>query len=436
METIIKRIDTGVRHEVIPGQGFPPLMKDTRENNLANVEVGKGEMVYVKAIAGPYVGTDGLHMMVLPDFKTEKDILEVTDITVGHLSKALEIAGGLAAHAFEEIGIEEVNVGIHTAKDEWVPNPKQGDSWEKTPKQRIKNFKNLHIHVEAAVYEDKPKIKKSELRRDPEYYGKTPEPFEKIGYQVLQHEILPKLKNDGFPVEDFFEEIADNQGRLRLKLLKGKETFKDPELAEFLQLLDVEGQKAYDSLAGCFFERENDSFREDGGKYLRYKLLPVDERRKRIDEYIQKRDWLSAGSKGGLRLFTSMAQEAETVMSREISNLAKWNPEEHNGLEKPTIAQIANRFMAFRGFSYATLFSGMKDKNGDVHWTLGIRPSVFLVEGFVEMANTYGIIVKHADQPYSENELAEVQSRERRVISKVQNEITDLKNGPGLINGI
>jgi hypothetical protein len=181
---------------------------------------------------------------------------------------------------------------------------------------------------------------------------------------------------------------------------------------------------------------ENGKFKVDDGQYQRYKLLPVDVRRQKVDEYIQKRDWLSGGSKVGLRLFTSMAQEAEKVIAREMEKVEKWVPEDHDGLEKPTINQIANRFMAFRGFSYATLFSGMKDENGNVDWTLGIRPSVFLVEGFVEMADTYGIIVKHNDQPYTKEELESVQERERRVIKKVQVDIPELKDGPGLQNGI
>jgi hypothetical protein len=401
-------------------------MEDTRANNLASVEVNENEIVFVKAIAGPYVGTDGLHMMVLPDLKDARDIHEVTDITKGHLSMVLEVAGGLAIHAFEEGGITEVNIGIHTAKDEWV----------KTPKQRIKNFKNLHLHVEAANYENKKEITEEQLRRNPEYFGKTPEPFEKIGYQILIHEVLPLLRVGGLPVDDLFEEIVDNQGRLRFKLLNGSETFKKPELALFLQQLDVEGQKAYDDLASCFFEVENGKFKVDDGQYQRYKLLPVDVRRQKVDEYIQKRDWLSGGSKVGLRLFTSMAQEAEKVIAREMEKVEKWVPEDHDGLEKSTINQIANRFMAFRGFSYATLFSGMKDENGNVDWTLGIRPSVFLVEGFVEMAKTYGIIVKHNDRPYTKEELEDVQARERRVIKKVQIDIPKLKDGPGLHNGI
>lgn len=65
MERKIRLIHTGVRHKVEPGQGFPPLMEDTRANNLASVEVNEREIVFVKAIAGPYVATDGLHMMVL-----------------------------------------------------------------------------------------------------------------------------------------------------------------------------------------------------------------------------------------------------------------------------------------------------------------------------------------------------------------------------------
>ena len=426
-ERPIFRIDTGVRHEVVPGQGFPPLLEDTRANNLASCEVGKGEMVYVKAIAGQYVGTDGLHVMILPDFANKEEIHDVTDISTKHLSKTLEIAGALARHAFEEAGVGEVNIGIHTSKDEWIKG---------VPKQRIKNFKNLHVHVEAANYEAKPKITSQELRKNPEYFGKTPEPFERVGYQILENEILPRLKEKGLLVDNLFEKSKDGEGRLRLKLRNGAQTFKDPDLAKFIQTLDVEGQASYDALAECFFEKEDGKFKADSGQYQRYKLLPLNERRKKIDEYIQKREWLSNSSKTGLRYFTSMAQDAETIMNREMAKVESWNPDEHSGHGKPTLSNIANRFMAFRGFSYATLFSGLKDSSGETQWTLGIRPSVFLVEGFVEMANTYGIIVKHTDQPYSESELAVVQARERRVISKVQKDILDLKDGPGLANGI
>jgi len=435
MERKIRLIHTGVRRKVEPGQGFPPLMEDTRANNLASVEVSDSETVYVKAIAGPYVATDGLHVMVLPDLSNQRQIREVTDISVTHLSKVLEVAGNLASHALDEDNIGEVNIGIHNDKDEWSYDDRDKKT-PNLPKQKIKNFPNLHVHVEAANYKNKKEITEEQLRRNPEYFGKTPEPFEKIGYQILVHEVLPLLRVGGLPVGDLFEEIVDNQGRLRFKLLNGSETFKKPELALFLQQLDVEGQKAYDDLASCFFEVENGKFKVDDGQYQRYKLLPVDVRRQKVDEYIQKRDWLSGGSKVGLRLFTSMAQEAEKVIDREMEKVEKWVPEDHDGLEKPTINQIANRFMAFRGFSYATLFSGMKDENGNVDWTLGIRPSVFLVEGFVEMADTYGIIVKHNDQPYTKEELESVQERERRVIKKVQVDIPELKDGPGLQNGI
>jgi hypothetical protein len=90
MERKIRLIHTGVRRKVEPGQGFPPLMEDTRANNLASVEVSDSETVYVKAIAGPYVATDGLHVMVLPDLSNQRQIREVTDISVTHLSKVLE----------------------------------------------------------------------------------------------------------------------------------------------------------------------------------------------------------------------------------------------------------------------------------------------------------------------------------------------------------
>lgn len=432
IERTIVKIDTGVRHKIIPGQGFPPLMEDTRDNNLANIKVGDNEIVYVKAIAGPYVGTDGLHMMVLPDFKNGKEIFEVSDISPTHLSKALEVAGALAHHSFEEVGVQEVNVGIHTAKDEWV----------KTPKQRIKNFKNLHIHVEAPFYDNKPGITSEELRRNLEYFGKTPEPFEEIGYQILQNEILPKLRKHGIKVDELFKESEDKFGRFRLELKNGNETFKSPELAAFIQQLDIEGQKSYNELAMCFFEVKEGGFKVDEGQYKRYKLLPPNERRLKIDEYIQKREWLSSGSKGGLRLFTAMAQNAEEVIDREIVKILGQQPSDLEGRKtyeekvNALTPKIANRFMAYRGLSYATLFSGIKESNDKIKWTLGIRPSVFLIEGFVEMADTYGIIVKHQDRPYSEGELARVQSRERKVILNVQNDIPNLKNGPGLENGV
>lgn len=423
----ITRIDTGVRHKIDPNQGFLPLMEDTRNNNLANIEVGDGEVVYVKAIAGSYVGTDGFHVMVLPDLKNGQDIHEVIDLSTEHLSKAMEVAGGLASSAFEVMDVQEVNIGIHTAKDEWV----------KTPKQKTKSFKNLHIHIEAAVYSNKEDVTQKELRNNPEYYGKTPEPFEKIGYQILQNEILPKLRENGIRVDDLFEEGEDKYGRLRLTLLNGSETFKLLDLAKFMQALDNEGQKSYSDLARCFFEVEEDGqFKVDNGKYQRYQLLPVNERRKKIDEYIQKREWLTNGSKGGLRLLTSMAQDAEKVIDREMEKIENWNAEEHGGFGKPTVSQIANRFMAFRGFSYATLFSATKDMNNNIKWTLGVRPNVFLTEGFIEMANTYGLIVKHADRPYSEKELKSVQNREKEIIAKVQANIRNLKDGPGIENGI
>lgn len=441
MERKIRLIHTGVRHKVEPGQGFPPLMEDTRENNLASVEVGDNEIVYVKAIAGPYVATDGLHVMVLPDLINHSQIREVTDISVTHLSKVLAVAGNLASHALDEDNIDEVNIGIHNDRDEWSYDDRDKKT-PNLPKQKIKNFPNLHVHVEAANYKNKQILTGDQLRRNPEYFGKTPEPFEKIGYQILVHQILPLLRAGGLPVDDLFEEIVDNQGRLRFKLLNGSDTFRKPELALFLQQLDVEGQKAYDGLASCFFEVENGKFKVDDGQYQRYKLLPIDDRRKRIDKYIQNRNWLSGGSKVGLRLFTSMAQEAEKVIERELTKIVGERPTEAGALKlyeeeiKKLKPQIANRFMAFRGFSYATLFSGMKDENGKIDWTLGIRPSVFLVEGFVEMADTYGIIVKHNDQPYTKEELESVQARERRVISKVQMVMKDLKSGPGLENGI
>jgi hypothetical protein len=421
-------IRTGIRRAVEPGTGFPPLMPDTRANNLANVTMPNGEKIYVKAIAGQYTGKDGFHVLVLPEPADESMVQDIGDISKEHFHESLRVAAALAENALDESGIQEVNIGIHHAKKEWDV---------KIPKQKTKNFKNLHIQVMGAEFHNKPAITATDLRTKPEYAGKAGEPLQQVGDDLLVHEIIPNITKSGLDASKLFNMITDKYGRIRLQLKDGSKTFGKPELAEFVQKVDAEGEKLYKTLGRCYFETGADGEFIEEGEYKRYKLLPADERKNRTAAFIQERPWFSRRSQLTLGYLAENAQTAEAVINREIQMAQAAKGSELEETEKTKItARAANNFMAFKGFSHITIFSGTKNEIGGVEFTLGFRPSVFIIEGYVEAAKTYSVIEKHNEWPLTPEDLQKVQERERRVLKKAQQMVPELKDGPGLTNGI
>ncbi len=95
---------------------LPSLMDDTRANYLARIE-GIQEDIYVKAVASPWTGKHGIHLLVIPDRKDHLNIPGVANLSLNALGQSLQLAESLARKTLNQGGICEVDFGINHSRD-------------------------------------------------------------------------------------------------------------------------------------------------------------------------------------------------------------------------------------------------------------------------------------------------------------------------------
>lgn len=105
-----------VARERVVGK-LPPLMDDTRVNYLARVE-GREEDIYVKAVATPWAGEHGIHLLVIPDRKDHLNVPGIADLSSEALGDSLKLAESLAYNTLQQEGISEVDFGINHSRAE------------------------------------------------------------------------------------------------------------------------------------------------------------------------------------------------------------------------------------------------------------------------------------------------------------------------------
>ncbi len=330
------------------------LMDDTRANYLGRI-VGEKEDVYVKAVASPWTGEHGIHLLVIPDRKDHLNIPGIADLSPEALGQSLQLAESLARKILNQGGISEVDFGINHSRD-----LKRG---EKSPLASIP--RNLHIHVTGYTPEDLESVSTKDIMESSDLTGRTEEALYALGEGLFFGEIVPALKT-AFPSFDrVFSEIRDQRGRKRFIMTDGRNGFQHPDLPKILQAIDSLAKQKYDELAKCFFEfnSETNKFVIKQDESARYQLLLRENRLRNIDKYIDNHRNLSSGVKLGLKLLAAIAKDEQVVMERELDILAQKKGNELTEAERGVqIGFIANRFWAYKDLAYAMVWSAYTSK--------------------------------------------------------------------------
>lgn len=410
---------TNVAREKFEGR-LPPLMDDTRANYLAKLE-GDHENIYVKAIASPWVGEHGIHLMVIPDRKDHQNVPGITNLSSEALGQSLQLAESLAYHMLQQEGISEVDFGINHSRE-----PKR---WKKSILASVPL--NLHIHVTGYDPRDLEPVSTEEIIENSELTGRTGEALYALGEQLLFDEIVPGLRRNFTSFDEIFTEIKDQRGRRRFKMTEGRRSFQNPDLAKILQEMDKLAKLKYDELAKCFFrfDSQSNQFVTKQDESERYQLLPRENRIQNIEEYIDSHQNLSGGVKLGLTLLAAIAKDEQVVVDRELAIGENNKGRALTEAERETQAVlIANRFWAYKDLAYAIVWSAKREDSGEVNWIFGFDPKVFTIHGpHQSSAYTNKLVERDISGYFTPEQLQAAQQRENRVISQTKKEIEALE---------
>lgn len=406
---------------------LPPLMDDVRATHLVKFHPSDSDInIYLKAVGSPYTGEHGIHFLTIPDRVNGENIPGITNLSSTELQNTLQFAGAFAKQVLEQPNIAEVDFGLHHSRAEL----------KGIPKQRIATFPlNLHIHITGYTAEDMEPLSLDEIINSDEITGKTGEALYALGEQLFFHEVVAKLQQDNPAFNDLFQEVKDKRGRRRFKLTRGIKSFEDPKLADILQQIDRMGKEVYDEIAKCFFEYddENRRFVEKSDQYARFVLIHRAVREERIKRYIGHRSWLSTGVKTGLEILASYAKDENEILQRELSNERKAKGTDLTE-EEASLAtkRSADRFWAYKDFSYTMVFSAKKNDDGETEWIFAFDPKIFTVEGIVQSSAFTDKLIIKGNGFRTPEELSQIQERERKAIGEVLKNEPDYKFGPGI----
>lgn len=411
---------SNVAREKVEGR-LPALMDDTRANYLARLE-GEQEDVYVKAVAYPWVGEHGIHLMVIPDRKDHQNIPGIADLSAETLGRSLELAESLGYQMLHQEGISEVDFGVNHSRAEL----KRGR------KELLATIPlNLHIHVTGYTPEDMKPVSTEDIMKSSEITGRTGEALYALGEQLLFDEIVPELKTNFTSFDEVFTEVRDQRGRRRFKMTEGRRSFQNPDLPKILQAMDKLAKQKYDELAKCFFEFDSQSnqFIAKQDESARYQLLPRENRIQNIEQYINNHQNLSDGVKLGLTLLAATAKDEQAVIDRELGIMAQKKGSSLTDDEKEAlVVQTANRFWAYKDLAYAIVWSAKKEESGEVTWIFGFDPKVFTIHGpHQSSAYTNKLVERDISGHFTPEQLQKVQQREAVVIAQTKEEIKTLE---------
>ncbi len=409
-----------VAREKVEGR-LPPLMKDTRTNFLARLEEEQ-EDIYVKAVASPWAGEHGIHLMVIPDRKDHQNIPGIADLSTQALGQSLMLAESLAYHILEQDGISEADFGINHSRGEL----KRGR------KSMLATIPlNLHIHITGYTSEDMRPVTTEDIIKSSDLTGRTGEALYQLGEQLLFSEIVPELKVLFPSFDTVFSEIRDQQGRRRFKMTEGRNGFQHPDLPKILQAMDGLAKQKYDELAKCFFEFDDTSnrFVTKQDELERYQLLPRKIRLRNIDQYLNYHPKLSEGVKLGLRLLASMVKDEQVIINRELNRAAQRKGSALTDIEKEVeTGIIANRFWAYKDLTYALVWSAKRGEGGEIEWIFGFDPKVFTIHGpHQSSAHTNKLVERDVSGHFTDEQLQKVKQREMAVLAKTKEKIKELK---------
>lgn len=410
---------TSVARQKVEGR-LPPLMDDVRANYLAVIG-GEAEDIYVKAVASPWTGEHGIHLLVIPDRKDHQNIPGIVDLSPEALGQSLKLVEALAFYTLQQDGISEVDFGVNHTRAELR-------RIKKTP---LASFPlNLHIHVTGYSPEDMKPISAADIAKSPELTGRTEETLFALGEGLFFGEIVPVLK-ETFPAFDsIFREIKDQRARKRFEMVGGRNGFEHPDLPKILQAIDALAKQKYDELAKCFFEFDSGSsqFVAKGDESARYKLLPEEDRHRNILQYINYHQNLSSGVKQGLVFLATIAKDEQTVMDRQLGILEQKKGSTLTDDEREAqMKNIANRFWAYKDLAYSMVWSARRDR-GEVTWIFGFDPKVFTIHGPHQSSSYTNKLVERDISGYFTNEqLQKIQQREAAVLTQTKQEIPALE---------
>lgn len=404
---------------------LPPLLEDTRRSYLAVYQPENAEMVvYLKAVAVPYTGENGIHLLAIPDRPDHQDIQSISDLSKEEFGKTLQFSEVVARQTLSQDGIEEVDFGWHFSRE----------GVDQKPKTRIASApRNIHIHITGYSDKDMIPIATSKISKDPLLASITDDAISPLLQQIIFNEVIPSTSRDYPFFGELFEEI-EMRGKKRLKV-KVK-AFSDQRLAVLLRALDLNGRSSYDQLAKCFFvfDEANQQYVKEEDEYERFKPLQFAESNQRLIQYSSSRPWLTAGTRSGLKWLAYLAKSASEVVAIETRRVEQAKGANLTDSEKTRITSYsADRFWVFRDFVYAMVFSSKKNSNMDDEWLFSFDPKIFSTGGIpLSSANSAKLLNKNPGLSYDLTQLQVIQTKERQLIDQLLVAVPNLEIGPGI----
>lgn len=377
--------------EMYPPEGkLPSLISDAREKPLVEIPTSGGT-VLVKSPAFPYVEH---HMLVIPDRADQGETSRITRVPVGLLTTTFATVGEVAGHYADNPEIQEINVGFNHSPLE-------------DEKHVATQVNTLHVHVTGYTEADvEHTVSKEEIQDRPELKIKEKEPLAGLIKNILQHEVFTHMEEDAGFIE-LFNQVEDGD-RVTYEMHSGIETFSDPRLAGIMHSVHERTSQAHDSIASCFFERDQRDTgfveTEDG----RFKLLATDERTNRVNKYIETRSYLTDVEKRQLEFMATQADSMDEIhvfleekKGEELTNDEKYG---------------RNPQMALKGLAYAAVFTGVKQPDDTMSWRFGIDPVVFAPRDVVQASRgTFAHFERVPDGVMPTEKLAAMRQDEERL---------------------
>ncbi len=361
-----------VGHYRLPKEAWVPLMEEARNESLLTREISPLEVAYLVREVSPYTLR---HLMIVPDTKNPKasSIGSIISLSAKGLGGFLQFNADVAREFLADSEIQELDMGFNFTEEDSPIRRKLASVPD-----------HLHSHVVGYSKEELARvITEQQARGHPEWRAGMHDPLLSTSLEIFEHEVVPYLENR-FP--SFEELFVKEPGRkeLTFRFIPGLDGFSHPDLGDILRLMHQRGKEVYREVTGCFCKSDPKT-----GKFLetiggRYELLAKKDRVLMVDDFVNKRKWISPTSQRLLRfLATSLKHEDEVIeaaMERFGKQIERLPTEDET---KMLVKETADRQWLMKGFTYTMVWSS---KGED--WFFGFDPRILSASGITPSSRT------------------------------------------------
>lgn len=362
-----------------PKGSWVSLMDEARNDNLVSATLSPSEVAYLIKEMAPH-SQHGL--MIVPDLinpRTGKNkIITPVDLSDEGLASLLNFSGDVLQEAFNDRVVAEADFGF-SYNTEDSPKTKEDLQAGRIRRKLASVSEHLHLHISCYTAEDLGQtISGEDLKRHSNYRAAFRDPLLRTSHEIINSLVVnPIQQKPGGDFDRLFL-LAPDQTRLTFEFKQGLDGFSDPGLARILKDIHIQSLMAYQKIVSCFCQTDPDKgeFLESAGG--RYRLLPQEERIKRIGQFIGSNSYLSDYSKDILLRLARRMKNEDSVIEEGLTLAQEKKVIELSEAEKRELTiDTVSTLWAFKGLAYTMVCSSY----GGKAWFLGIDPRFFSAPG-------------------------------------------------------